>query len=73
LPASIVVDYVVRGTCTFTIDLDTATSTDGPSLKVSVTGPETSGSWPVSIKSGSYYVTVGESVGCTFDITVGAG
>jgi hypothetical protein len=73
LPASIVVAYVVRGTCTFSIDLDTATSTVGPSLKVNVTGPETSGSWHLSIKPGSYYVDLGESVGCTFDVTVEAG
>ncbi len=70
LPASIVVDYTVRGTCTFTIDLDTATSIAGPNLKLSVTGPESSGSWHLSIKPGSYYVNPGEALGCTFSITV---
>jgi hypothetical protein len=73
LPASIAIDYSVRGTCTFSIDLDTTAITTGPQLRLAVTGPEMSGTWRLSIPAGSYYVLTGEAVGCTFDVTVGPG
>ena len=73
LPATIAIDYTVRGTCTFSIDLDTAATTTGPQLRLAVTGPEMSGTWRLSIPAGSYYVLTGEAVGCTYHVTVGPG
>ena len=73
LPASIAIDYSVLGTCTFSIDLDTAATTAGPQLRLAVTGSEMSGTWRLSIPAGSYHVATGEAVGCTYHVIVGPG
>ena len=71
LPASIAVDYAVHGRCMFSIGLATATSAKGlPLLSMTVTGPEVTGTWRLSIKPGRYYVVTGEAVGCVYDVNV---
>jgi hypothetical protein len=75
MPAEVVVDYVVRGSCTFTIEIrrDDATRTLAASLSVGVRSPGKSGAWSVRLKPDSYYLRPGEALGCTFDIAVYAG
>jgi len=74
LPAAFAVDYVVRGTCTFGIEITTeAGKAVVPGLTFGVTGTEVSGTWPIHLTPGRYYVTPAEAVGCTFSIKVRAG
>ena len=70
-PANIVVNYVVQGTCTFTIDIRHADAgnTVAANLSRSLTGGE-AGAWHVSLDPGQYLVVPGEAVGCTFTIDV---
>ncbi len=73
LPPSFVVDYSATGTCEFSMNLAIPTPDVGASvatLAISVTGTTVSGSWPVKIPAGSYWVRPGEAVGCTFVVTV---
>jgi hypothetical protein len=75
LPASFVVDYTATGTCEFTIQITIAVPDGGNSLAglaISVTNTTVSGSWPVNIPAGSYYVAPGEAVGCTFHLVAHA-
>jgi hypothetical protein len=71
LPAAVAIDYRVSGNCLFSISLATETSTAGlPSMSMSMTGPEVTGTWRLSIAPGRYYVATGEAVGCVYLITV---
>jgi uncharacterized protein YceK len=73
LPASLVIDYSVQGTCSFGVGFSTVTSDSGlPRLSVRVTGPEVTGTWAVTIPAGPYYVEIDEAVGCTFHVVVHA-
>jgi hypothetical protein len=75
LPASFMVDYTATGTCEFTIQITIVVPDQGKSvagLAISVTGTTVSGSWPVNIPAGSYYVAPGEAVGCTFHLVAHA-
>ena len=69
LPADVVVNYVVQGTCRFTIDIrhDDTTNTLAANLSRSLTGGE-AGAWHVKLDRGQYLVLPGEAVGCTFTI-----
>jgi hypothetical protein len=71
LPASVVVEYDVHGSCRFEIGVTTPTTVAGlPKLAIDATGPETSGTWRFAITPGSYSVTLGEATGCTYDVRV---
>jgi len=73
LPASIAIDYTVNGTCEFTIGVFHGVPDNGiaaAKLAMRVTGHTTSGTWPVSLVPGRYYVNPGEAVGCTFNVRV---
>lgn len=71
LPGSIAIDYTVSGTCVFSVALSAAATDNGlPKLTMSVTGPEISGTWRLSIKPGRYAVGTGEAVGCVYRINV---
>jgi hypothetical protein len=71
LPGSIAFDYRVSGTCVFSLGLATETSVVGfPSLTMTVSGPEVTGTWRVSIKPGRYYPVIGEAVGCMYSVDV---
>jgi hypothetical protein len=71
LPGSVAFDYRVSGTCVFSLGLATETSVVGfPSLTMTVSGPEITGTWRVSIKPGSYYPVIGEAVGCLYSVNV---
>jgi hypothetical protein len=74
LPAHVVVDYAVRGTCEFTLTIRPAGSGGKgvASLALTVTGEEARGSWPITLVPGSYVVAPGDAVGCTFDVSVHA-
>ena len=73
LPGSIAFDYRVSGTCVFSLGLATETSVVGfPSLTMTVSGPEITGTWRVSIKPGRYYPVIGEAVGCVYSVNVRA-
>jgi hypothetical protein len=70
LPRQIAFDYRVSGTCVFSLGLSTETSAAGlPSLTMTVTGPEITGTWRVSIKPGHYPV-ISEAVGCLYSVNV---
>jgi len=71
LPGQIAFDYRVSGACTFSLGLSTETSAVGlPSLTMTVSGPEISGTWRVSIKAGRYYPVISEAVGCLYSVNV---
>jgi hypothetical protein len=71
LPGQIAFDYRVRGVCVFSLGLSTETSVVGlPSLTMSVSGPEITGTWRVSIKAGRYYPVISEAVGCLYSVNV---
>jgi hypothetical protein len=73
LPAAIAIDYTASGTCKFTIEVTFGAPDAGvvaASLAMSVTGSDVSGTWPVKLKPGPYYVSPGEAVGCTYSVTV---
>jgi hypothetical protein len=71
LPKAIAIDYRVSGTCVFSLGLATATSAGGlPSLTMTVTGPEITGTWRLLIKPGRYYPVVSEAVGCVYSVNV---
>ena len=73
LPAEVAVDYAVRGSCSFGVRFDTeAGDPTLPSLSLDVTGPEITGTWPIRLEPGQYYVVPDEAVGCTYSITVRA-
>jgi hypothetical protein len=73
LPAEVVVDYSVTGSCTFTVALAPADGSPAKSSKtVDVMGGTTTDSWKVHLTPGSYVVQLGEAVGCTFKVTVRA-
>ena len=70
LPAAVVVDYSVTGTCTFEASFEPADMTPASqSMSIKVDGT-TTGSWNVELTPGSYLVQLGEAVGCTFLVTV---
>ena len=71
LPTLLAVDYDVRGTCPFTIEVLPAAGGDAvASLAMTVTGEHIAGTWPLTVKPGSYFVSPGEAVGCTYSIVV---
>jgi hypothetical protein len=71
LPGQIAFDYRVSGVCVFSLGLSTETSAVGlPSLTMSVSGPEITGTWRVSIKAGHYYPVISEAVGCLYSVNV---
>ena len=75
LPTAIEIDYTANGSCEFTIKVTSGVPDNGlvaAHLAMTVAGPEVSGSWPLTIKPGKYYVVPGEAVGCTFHVTVRA-
>jgi hypothetical protein len=71
LPGQIAFDYRVSGACIFSLGLSTETSAVGlPSLTMTVSGPEISGTWRMSIKAGRYYPVISEAVGCLYSVNV---
>ena len=71
LPRDIAVDYIVAGTCTFTIAASTETSDAGlPRLTLLVTGSEMRGTWRFRLVPGRYYLSPSEAFGCTFTVRV---
>jgi uncharacterized protein YceK len=71
LPASVVVDYDVHGSCRFEIGVATPTTAAGlPRLAIDVPGPVASGTWQFAVTPGSYVVTIGEATGCTYRVQV---
>ena len=73
LPASISIDYTVNGTCEFDVVVAQGVPDTGlaaATLAMTVTGRTVSGTWPVALAPGRYYVNPGESVGCTFTVRV---
>jgi hypothetical protein len=71
LPGQIAFDYRVSGVCVFTLSLASETPAVGfPSLTMSVTGREITGTWRVSIKPGPYYPVISEAVGCLYSVNV---
>ena len=75
LPAAIEIDYTAKGTCEFAIKVTFGVPDNGvvaAHLALTVAGPEVSGSWPLTIKPGKYYVVPSEAIGCTFHMTVRA-
>jgi hypothetical protein len=76
LPASVAIDYWVSGTCDFRIDVIKTTSSDltpVATFAMRLLGSTESGTWPVSVKAGEYYVTPHDAPGCRFSVTVRAG
>lgn len=70
LPAAIAIDYRVSGHCVFSIRLVAETLIAGlPSLTMTVTGPESAGTWHLVITPGRYYVEPSESIGCVYSVT----
>jgi hypothetical protein len=70
LPAEVVVDSSVTGTCTFDVSFepeDGSPTTQSRRLEVSGTATD---SWDVHLTPGRYLVVLGEAVGCTFLVTV---
>jgi hypothetical protein len=75
LPASVAIDYWVSGTCDFRIDILDPAATDltpVATFAMRMLGSTVSGTWPVSIKAGRYYVTPLDTPGCRFYVTVRA-
>ncbi len=70
LPASVVVDYTVRGTCDFTVAFQPPTGPAvKPAMSLSVRG-EASGTASFALVPGPYAAVPGEAVGCTFTFVV---
>ena len=70
LPADVVVDYSVTGTCSLDVSFepeDGSPTTQSFALQVTESA---TGSWDVHLTPGRYLVDIGEAVGCTFLVTV---
>jgi hypothetical protein len=71
LEAPIAIDYAVTRGCAFTIKVTFGVPDDGieaARFSISAGTPTTSGTWPVRIKPGQYYIVGTETVGCPFQI-----
>ena len=74
LPDDVVVEYRVSGTCTFELMFVTPAGHDtAPSLRLVVPGAVMKGTWEdATIVPGSYYPSISEAVGCTYEVTIRA-
>jgi hypothetical protein len=73
LPALVAVDYKVSGKCTFELEFHPADGSPAThKMSVTIGGDTTSGAWNVGLVPGSYFVGLGEAIGCTYSVTVRA-
>lgn len=73
LPARVLVDYRVAGTCQFSVAFYSqapGTSTASATLKARATAQTISETWAVQLSPGSYEINPNATDGCTFLITV---
>jgi hypothetical protein len=71
----VAIDYWVSGTCDFRIEIHDAISTEAnpvATFAIRMLGATVSGTWPVSIHAGQYFVNPLDAPGCRFEVTVRA-
>ena len=75
LEAPVVVDYTVTRGCAFTLKVTFGVPDNGieaARFQISAGTPTVSGTWPLEINPGSYYIVGSETVGCPFHIAAKA-